>query len=253
MAIQAVIFDLGETLLSYGDVDVNDMFRQGARLTYDFLRGIAGEGTGLPSFERYYRRHIFTIRLRYLWSNLVDREFECLSLLHRKAKMMGILLTPAQLQELAWLWYQPLGQSASWEADIAQTLQRLGDMRLKLGILSNTFLPGAVLDRQLEQIGILKFFPVRIYSCDTVFRKPSGRIYQTALQRLAVPAHAAVMVGDKLREDIRGSRKSGLRAVWKRTRQNQHRIGAPDVPQIHAISELPDLIQTWNADSAAGD
>ena len=43
--------------------------------------------------------------------------------------------------------------------------------------------------------------------------KPHPTIFQTALDRLAMPASAAVMVGDSLEEDVEGARAIGMRAI----------------------------------------
>ena len=111
---------------------------------------------------------------------------------------MGFALTEAQLYELAWLWYRPLGECVVIEPNLAQSLTELSRMSLKLGIISNTFLPGHVLDRQLDNFDLRRFFPVRVYSSDTIYRKPDARIYHRALKALQLPAEAVVMVGDKL-------------------------------------------------------
>jgi hypothetical protein len=48
-----------------------------------------------------------------------------------------------------------------------------------------------VLDRHLRACDLLEFFPVRVYSSETVHRKPDGRIYGRALERLGVEAGEA--------------------------------------------------------------
>lgn len=245
MAIQAVLFDLGETLFNYGEVNVNAYFLQGARLTYDYLRQLAGGKDKFPSFKKYHRRHVVSIKWHYFWSNVKNREFDCMALLHKEAWAMGLSLEQGQLERLAWLWYQPLGESAAIEADLACHLQKLSDMSLKLAIISNTFLPSLVLDRHLEQFDLLRFFPVRTYSSDTFFRKPDRRIYEITLKRLGVSAEAAVMVGDKLREDVKGPAQLGIKAVFKRGCNNRKKRVPSHVPVIDNIAELPALIRDW--------
>jgi len=79
MAIKAVLFDLGETLLNYGDMDVNALFKDGARLTYEYLKK-CGDGQ-LTGFFYYNLRHLFSIRWRYAVSVVTLREFDCMALL----------------------------------------------------------------------------------------------------------------------------------------------------------------------------
>lgn len=244
MRIRAVIFDLGETLLNYGVVDLENLFSKGAHLSYDYLSEQANGANSLPDFGRYRRNHLSSIKLRAIWSKITGREFDCLELLGRKTAQMGLRLSDRQVEELARLWYQPLGETATIEPDLHDsllTLQR--EMGLSLAIISNTFLPPAVLDRQLEKFDLLRFFSIRQYSSATVYRKPDRRIFRTALDQLQVPAGKAVMVGDSLREDIKGAVRMGLGAIFKRHEQNRSVRVPHSVPVIERIAELPDLIR----------
>jgi len=245
MPIKAIIFDLGETLLNYGEVDVDELFGQGAHLTYEYLRQISGGADSLPPFKRYHRRHWLSIRWHYAISVVTRREFDCLSLLDSKAQAMGLHLDEKQLQELAWRWYQPLGEAAKIEQNLHRHLQELMNMSLRLAIISNTFLPAAVLDRQLEKFELLRFFPVRQYSSGTGYRKPDRRIYQKTLDLLGVEPTEAIMVGDKLNEDIKGPGKLGMAGVYKRGTVNRDRKISPGIAVISSIAELPELIKNW--------
>ena len=82
MAIEAILFDLGDTLLDFGKVDIDGLFSEGARLAYDYLQRL-GAADRLPSFEEYRRSNILSIRLHYLWSHIVRRELDCKALLDR--------------------------------------------------------------------------------------------------------------------------------------------------------------------------
>lgn len=250
MPVQAVLFDLGETILNYGAVDIDTCFDAGARLTYDYLAGHTGQ-TGsagrLGDFKAYRRREKFSIKLRYAWAGLTLREFDCLALLASHTRRMGFDLGRAELEELAWLWYRPLGATATIEPDLHQSLAALKDkMQLKLAIVSNTFLPAAVLDRQLAGFELLDFFQLRCYSSSVVYRKPHRRIYEGVLDRLGVSADAAVMVGDTPRADVWGPARLGITPVFKRTPANASRTLAEHIPVIETISELPALIGGMN-------
>ncbi len=242
MTIKAILFDLGETILNYGNVDVDTLFAQGAHLTYDHLRRHNCREDALPCFAAYNRRHVISIKWHYFCSCVTSREFDCMALLGRIARAMGLRLDKEQLEELTWLWYKPLGDTAEIEPDLHKTLQVLRDIPLELAIISNTFLPAFVLDRHLQQFELLEFFPVRQYSSVTVFRKPHRRIYQNTLDRLGVSADEAVMVGDKFREDIKGPARLGITGVFKRGTANKNKRISHGIPVIDNISELPDLI-----------
>lgn len=68
--IKAVVFDLGETLLTFGRVDTHKLFRQAARLTYDFLREC---GQDLPNFRLYEWHNFFFSAMAVLAFKLVGK------------------------------------------------------------------------------------------------------------------------------------------------------------------------------------
>lgn len=244
MTIKAVLFDLGETLLHYGKVNASALIQQSAQLTYRFLQECNSFEVKTQNFRRYHRLTAFHVKWRYVCSHLSHREFNGLTLLKQILRKMKIDLSPDQLQELAWLWYKPAADLATMEPNLHRHLRKLRDMSLDLAIISNTFSPAAVIDRHLQQLDLLRFFPLRQYSSVTIFRKPDRRIFQDALKKLNITPDQAVMVGDRIREDIRGAQKLGIKAVLKRGINNQNK-NVNDIPVIHSIAELPDLIRNW--------
>ena len=249
MALKAVFFDLGETLFNYGKADVNELLLQAARLTFDHLHRCTLDAEKLGDFRRYYRQTVWAIKWRFIWSNITHRDFNAQRLLGRQLRERQIQITPAQLEELSWLWYKPLGDLVHLEPNLHRHLQRLEDMSLKLAIISNTFSPPAVLDRHLQHFDLLRYFPVRLYSSITIYRKPHPRIYQSALQSAGVEAHESVMVGDRWREDVLGAIRSGIKPVLKRAYTNKGKLVDGKIAVIDTLAELPDLIARWRENS----
>ena len=103
-----------------------------------------------------------------------------------------------------------------------------------------------MLDRHLQQLDLLRFFPIRLYSSETVFRKPHPKIFQNALKKLEVSASATVMIGDNLAMDIKGAYGAGLSAILKRTTSNRTRRVRQQIPVIERIAELPALLGSWS-------
>jgi putative hydrolase of the HAD superfamily len=70
--------------------------------------------------------------------------------------------------------------------------------------------------------------------------KPEPEPLLTALQTLAIPPEAAIMVGDSLERDVAGARAAGVRSVWVNRTGSQHRDGpAPD----HEVADLNGLLE----------
>ncbi len=242
--IKAVLFDFGETLLTFGKVKVMQVFSQSARQTYAYL---IKEGQPAGHFWWYFIRNIAAIRVRNLWGNITRRDFDALSLLKSFGISRGYTLNEEQWRDVGWLWYEPLNRLAKAEIDIRDTLSKLRQMGLKLGILSNTFISAGSLDRQLEQFGMLEFFPCRLYSYQFGFRKPDGRIFDAAVKRIGVPAENILFVGDRIDKDIKPALRQGMRTIMKTAYTNRGKTVPDGVIKIERIAELPSIITKINS------
>ena len=76
--------------------------------------------------------------------------------------------------------------------EIQEVLETLSKTH-RLGIISDTW---PSIDRQLEYLGISRFFSFRTYSCYTGVFKPDRRMYTDALEKSGVPAEEAVFIDD---------------------------------------------------------
>ncbi|MCY2928717.1 MAG: HAD family hydrolase [Planctomycetota bacterium] len=233
--IQGILFDLGDTLLDFGAIDVPALFQAGAKLAHDQLQAW---GLPVPRFARYHRKQLWAIRWSYFKSYLTGREFSALDLIGRLHEEMNYKLTLEQVHELAWLWYRPLRDVATIEPGLAATLESFRRDGLVLGAVSNTFVPGQVLDRHLREEGLLDLLPVRVYSCDVGHRKPDKAIFQIAAKRTALPPAATLFVGDLLTTDIRGSHRAGMISVLKDPLDKY--VGGRIRPH-HRIARIADL------------
>jgi HAD superfamily hydrolase (TIGR01549 family) len=238
-----VLFDLGDTLLNFGRIETNRVFRQSAGLTFDYLAKCGQQG---GHFWWYYLRNLLAIRARVLWADMTGRDFDALSLLKASGAKRGYKLSEEQWREVGWLWYEPLSKLARVERDINNTLGCLEKMGIKLGILSNTFVSAGSLDRHLNQLGILDFFPYRLYSYQYEFRKPDRRIFETARDKIDEPAENILFVGDRLDIDIWPALNAGMQAVLKTAYTNIGKQPPKGVRRINKISELPGIIEKIN-------
>jgi putative hydrolase of the HAD superfamily len=239
--VKAILFDLGETLINFGKVNTAALFKESARLSYEFLKQ---SGQPVCGFQRYYLRNIFAIRVMYAWSYLHGRDFDSLGLLRAIGTKRGYKLSESQWQQFAWCWYEPLAKIAKAEPDIRQTLSKLRDTGLKLGIVSNTFVTGSSLDRHLKEFGILDFFPLRIYSHQTLWRKPNVKIFNEAACRLGLAPQEIMFVGDRLDNDIKGAQKAGMTPILKAAYTNKDKPTPLGIRKINLLSELPSMIQS---------
>jgi HAD superfamily hydrolase (TIGR01549 family) len=246
--IKAVLFDLGETVLNFGRFSVTRVFRRGARLSYDYLKSC---GQPVGNFESYCWRNLIALRTRHLISSITKNDFNSSALLRGVGVKKGFRLDGQQWRHYAWLWYEPLSKMARVEPDLKETLTKLTDkLGLKLGIVSNTFVSGHSLETQLEQLGMLEFFPVRLYSYEFDFRKPDTRIFSMAAQRIGESPQNIAFVGDRIDKDIIPALRLGMVGVLKAAYTNHGRKLPYRVRKITHLAELPGLIEKINAGAA---
>lgn len=95
---------------------------------------------------------------------------------------------------------------------VAEMLQELKDMGMKLGVISNTAALYQVFD-SLEEYGIRGFFQDVTLSSVTGFRKPCRDIFTVSLRQMRSQPEECVYVGDTVSRDVIGSKKAGFAAA----------------------------------------
>ena len=94
--------------------------------------------------------------------------------------------------------------------DVLRYLRRHG---YKIGVIANQSLGTA--DR-LEQWGLLKYIDVVAASAELGVAKPDKAIFDKALEMAGCTAQEAVMIGDRLDNDIIPAKKLGMKTIWIR-------------------------------------
>ena len=242
--IKGILFDLGDTLMDFGKVDIPTLFEAGAKLTYDYLKKLE---LPLPTFAKYHRRQLWAIKWNYLKSRITRREFNSLDLIGKMSERMGHQLTHQHMMELAWMWYEPLSKCVKVEDGIVDLLRSFQRQGLKMGLVSNTFVPGEVLDRHLQMFGLLELLPLRVYSCEVGYRKPTRRIFQIAMEQAGLNAGETLFVGDSLKADIYGANRVGLISVLKDPAGRHVQEKILPVHTIRLLAELTEIIRQYNS------
>ena len=116
---------------------------------------------------------------------------------------------------------------------------RILKKKYKLGIIANQ-IPGA--EKRLEEMGIRRYFDVIVSSAEEGFAKPDPRIFNIALIRAGCTPEQAVMIGDRIDNDIVPAKQMGMKTVW--IRQGVGRYwniqGDSETPgyEVNSLSEL---------------
>lgn len=104
--------------------------------------------------------------------------------------------------------------------------------KYKLGIIANQ---SAGTQERIEKWGIAKYFDVVIASAEAGCAKPDLRIFHMALEQADCLPEEAVMIGDRLDNDIAPAKRIGMKTVWVRQ-------GFAKYQGINNESERPDDI-----------
>jgi len=240
--LRGILFDLGDTLLNFGKVDVLGLFKQGASRAYDYLQSL---GQPLMPFPTFYRKQVWAIRWAYFKSRITRREFNSLDLLGRVSDAMGHRLTHEQTLELAWQFYVPLRDKATVEPRTRELLEDFRRQGLTLGLVSNTFLPPEVLDRHLEQSNLLDLLPHRVYSSHVMYRKPHPGIFNIALSQTGLEAGQTLFVGDSPHADVVGANRKGLISVLKDPTGRHKKSRTNPAHRIARLEELREIVATY--------
>ena len=130
---------------------------------------------------------------------------------------------------------------------LAQTLAHLRKAGYRIGLVSNT---GRTWGRFLRPIqdafGIGRFFDVRVFSDEVGVRKPDARIFEAALEALALPPGEVVHVGDDVEADVAGAMGLGMRAVWFNTGLWAGAKGDGADAEIADHADLSGVLARWS-------
>ncbi len=224
MSIQAVIFDMYETLVTqfcsplyYGSQIAEDLelraedFLPGWRATE--LDRATGKLTFEETMERLMKAHgIYTPELhRQVVEKRIAIQADCFTHLHP-----GIL---------------PM-------------LSALRERGIRIGLITNCFSEEARLIRESE---LFPCFDAHCLSWEEGVRKPDPAIYRTCLRRLGIAPENCLYVGDGGSFELETARSLGLQAVqatWYRQAAFEHKQAAlrTNFPQLSDPMEVLDWV-----------
>lgn len=94
--------------------------------------------------------------------------------------------------------------------DSIPTLLEARRRGLSLALLSNLAAP---YKQPVFELGLDRHFDALVFSCDVGLAKPDPAIYVHVAEQLGLAPGELLMIGDTQRDDVRGPRAAGLRAL----------------------------------------
>ncbi len=196
MALKAVLFDLGLTLIrtaSFPEIYMQILARFGVTASLDEITRAQEATESEADTSNYDENH-----REEFWTNYNA------SLLKKLGITNNVVFLATQIDELWWKCSQ-----VQVFSDVEPTLSQLKARGLKLGLVSNGFKKD--LSHILGELELKKWFDVVvcIESCNCA--KPKKEIFLYALDKIGVDPHEAVFVGDSVEQDYEGAFNVGIR------------------------------------------
>ena len=187
--IQAVLFDVGQTILSPDYPYLQSMLAE---------FGVQTDIAGLAQGAALAREKFFRGTAGEPWKDFFS--FWFLRAGARPEDLPAMLTRVHERHHQAYLWNYV-------EPTARQAFTALRALNLRLGVVSNA--DGKV-QAILEQLQLAHFFECIIDSKIVGVEKPDPAIFKFALEALALPAENCLYVGDHYDRDVIGSRNAGL-------------------------------------------
>jgi len=95
---------------------------------------------------------------------------------------------------------------------------------------------------EMAMLGLTPFFKFRILSSRFGFKKPDGRLFDTAMKRLMIKSEESVYIGDNPQKDLMGAKKAGMKFILFRSEFKPYNDFQPD-RHFNDYSELLKIIE----------
>jgi putative hydrolase of the HAD superfamily len=222
MDLKAVLFDLGGTLVktaSPSEIIRRILKAHGIKRPIDMISVAHDKAEKNLTLEDYKLPYYdFWIK----WNKII---LEDLGILER---------TDFLARALAEEWWD--NAEVELYPDVGETLIRLKEIGLKVGIITNGFKKD--IEEILARLNLTDFFDVAV-GIDAVKKpKPYKEIFLYALEKIKVQPHEALHVGDSLEKDYFGALNAGLNAILL----DREDIVKENVVKIKNMGEILDLI-----------
>jgi putative hydrolase of the HAD superfamily len=204
MTARAVLFDLGNTLVSYyAAADFPPILRACLRACV----GVLPIDTPIDAGD---------LEQRALSLNVERPDLSVWPLNERLRILFGDAASePEALQRLAAAFMGPIFATAIVDPDALAVLGALRARGIRTAIVSNTPWGSSASDwrSELRRHGLLAAVDAAVFCVEVGFRKPHPAPIERALSLVGVPAADALFVGDDPRWDVLGAQRAGVRAA----------------------------------------
>lgn len=233
-----MLFDYGHTLIYFDERPHSRLIEAYQRINQLLRKTVSGEVPGAEDLIHGVSMEV-DAEIQRDYASGRPEEIEIAGVYDACLRRIGLELQPGvidqvmELEQAGWLGSVHVGPR------VVPTLRRIRDAGLLIGVVSNAAYRPKLMREQMEALDLLPHVDATTFSSEVGFRKPHPAIYQDALAKLAVPAEAALFVGDRVKEDVRGPQRLGMKAVLLREWRQE------DDPDRVADFTLAEMGELW--------
>ncbi|TCJ03843.1 HAD family hydrolase [Cytobacillus praedii] len=192
--IKAVLFDLDGTLLNR-DASLKYFLEAQYERLYQYL--------GHIPIEKYTSRFIELDQRGYVGKDLVYQQL-----------IIELNISGISRESLHQDYINEFSNCCVPFPNLINMLESLKDRSILLGIITNG--KGKFQMDNIKALGIENYFDTILISEREGIKKPNPEIFKRALSKLDAAAYESMYVGDHPENDVLGSKKFGMSAVWKK-------------------------------------
>lgn len=226
--IKYVLLDIDDTLLDFGKAEAAAI-----KKTFDRI-GVPSTPEVIALYSRINDEH---------WAMLERGELTREQVLVKRFDALfaelGIKNVPSEMAQASYEYL--LGIGHYFVDGAPELLQALKD-KYELYIVSNG--TASVQDSRLESAGIAPYFKDIFISERLGADKPTKKFFDIVFSRIeGFERDKAVIVGDRPSSDILGGINAGIKTCWFNPKRLPGRADIPADYEIHALYELPELLE----------
>jgi putative hydrolase of the HAD superfamily len=241
--IQAVLFDLDDTLISWERPSVSreEFYYPRVERVHAFL---SNAGHRLPPCREFW--DILNKSILAMWAE-AKKTWHITSfgrLLDQLLEDLGLDTSRLDVDQVL--------RQFGWEPwpgvelfpETVPVLRALRESGYKTGLLTNSFMPMWMRDEELRAYGLLDLLDRRVSAGDVGYLKPHPAVYRHLLAQLDVVPDQALFVGDRPGNDIVGANETGLVSVLMSPPYLERELDGvqPDY-QIERLDQLLPLLE----------
>ena len=239
--VEAVLLDFGHTLVNY------EADEEALLLSYRDIHGFLAEAgisrDPIPDdlMMQVFRRLTEVITASYERGEI--EELDCLAIYDDAFRHLGYQLDRELLHKILELDHRALASQFEVPQATLDALREIRHRGYKIGIVSNATPTGEVMRHDLQLLGLADLVDAATYSSEVGVRKPHPRIYLATAEGLGVDPTGCLFVGDRVKEDVRGSQALGMRAVLTHEFRQEDVGDAEPTAVIKQFPELLDVLE----------